>query len=155
MTPGRISPGLVRAYRAAVYRVDGPGGPVTVRIGSRSPDLDRRLARVGAARAAIVTAANPRSRRRSDTVNRIAGLALLAAAHRLGVRTWPATALDPDARWPAERGLCLLGPSDRAVDRLLHRFGQNAAVTIVRGRPARLHWRGHAGRSSPALSPSR
>lgn len=155
MRPARVSPGLVRAYRTAVYRVDAPCGPVAITIGMRSPALDSALARMGVGRAAIVTAANPRSRRRSATVNRIAGLALKAATRRIGVGGWPTTAVDPGGRWPAEPGLCLIGPSDRCVARLLRRFGQNAAVVIGRGRPARLLWRSQANRSSPAVNPSR
>ena len=68
-----LTPELIEAYEQALYVLDA--GPV-LRIGERSPALERLLADCGVATAAFVTAANPRGEERPPEANRTAMEAL-------------------------------------------------------------------------------
>jgi hypothetical protein len=66
-----LLPELLAAYSAALYVVFGDP-ELVIRIGEPNPDLDALLEADGAVRAAYVTAANPKGKRRSDAENAIA-----------------------------------------------------------------------------------
>lgn len=150
MTGPQISPALARAYAETVYEVRGPAGSIRLSVGMTLPvgllGMPRRARGRGAA---IVTAANPASRMKAMTVNRLAGLALATVAKRAGLQAWPCVAVDPNGLWPEEHGLCLFGITPQRLDRLLRRFNQNAAVIVDHRRPAFLRWRGDIKVRSP------
>lgn len=134
-------------YRRALYRVDAPGGAIDLRIGERSPALDRLLARHGVTTWGFVTAVNPRSVALAETENRARTDAL---ARRLAATGWTVIAgqgLDPEGRWPAEPSFLVLGAELAALVRLAAELDQAAIVGGEAGGAPRLIWidRGSSG----------
>lgn len=130
-------PRLEAAYRATDYRVDE--GPFIIRIGERSADADRVLARHGRTEWAFVTACNPRSERLPDNENarRMARLET-----ELRVRGWSCyrgVSADRDGGWP-EASFLVIGVSEAEAVEMARQFGQNAIVAGRFGEPARLVW---------------
>ena len=122
-----LSPALIAAYQQAEYVVHGR---CTLRIGRRSPALDALLDEHGAASAAFVTAANPRSEKRSEAENRAALAALEASL------AWPfyrGEGRDPDGEWPAEPSLLVVGIARGEAEALGRALDQNAIVFAERG----------------------
>ena len=64
------------AYRAATYLLRDGFERIVLRVGERSPRLDRLLARRRAREGFVVTADNPGSRRLPEALNRRARLTL-------------------------------------------------------------------------------
>src|SRR5436189_291770 len=64
-----ISAEMLAAYRATRYLIELPRRHIDLRIGRRSPAVDRLLAREGARGGAFLTAFNPQSERRSAAWN--------------------------------------------------------------------------------------
>lgn len=123
---------LDAAYRATVYRVELPDGPLDWRIGRADADGDRRLRAAGCAREwALVTPANPFSRRLTDAENAQRLQDLLAELQQRGQRHFPARHRDPAGQWPDEAGVLLTDPPSGLAEALGRRWQQNA---IVRGR---------------------
>ena len=56
VTPSSERERLAAAFRAALYRILGPSGPIDLRIGRRSAALDRLLERAGVRCWAFLTA---------------------------------------------------------------------------------------------------
>jgi hypothetical protein len=123
-----ISPRLLSAYRATEYRVGG----ITLRIGRASSRLDALLARIHTRGAVLITACNPRSRRMPARWNERA-MARLAALLR---NRTILLAQSGQGAWQEQQFL-VVGAVAWAA-RLARRFGQNAIVLLVRGRPPAL-----------------
>lgn len=122
---------LEAAYRATSYVVRDGARRIEVRVGRRSPEVDRLLARRRKRRGYVLTADNPGSLLRPALVNRRARLALPPGL--------AAEAFADAGDWPAERGV--LAFVDEAQARLLlRRLRQRAALCVAFRRPPVLLW---------------
>ena len=131
---------LDAAYRAASYVVQGPDGPIAIRVDDGSPALDDLLVGHGTRCWAFLTACNPGSTPLSDDENcqRMAELQLLVsdAAYPF----YPGEAVADDGGWPVEPSLLIVGIAT-----------EDAATLARRLRPERDRGR-HHGRSGRSLS---
>jgi Protein of unknown function (DUF3293) len=134
-TPGELE----AAYRQSSYIVEAPRGNVLLGVGQASPELDLLLESFGATVAAMITAANPRSRRLPAAENasrREQLLARIPAGHHMV----PTVAQDPRGQWPDEHGILVFGlAQDEAID-LARAFGQYAILWCRAGEPVQLLW---------------
>jgi hypothetical protein len=122
------------AYAATAYLVRRNGREVALRIGLPVPAL-----RWGNWRQAwFVTAANPRSRLRTDGLNRRANRRLLDSMRRRGVWFAPVLARGDRGDWPAEEGLLVFGMARPAAAALGRQLRQNAILRVDRRRIALL-----------------
>jgi hypothetical protein len=126
----RVAPALLAAYRAARYRVEVAPARFTLRIGRRSLALARLMRDRRARGCALLTAWNPRGRRRTLAANRAAQRALVEALHAAGIATWPARGLDPRGRWRAEESVLALDLAPAAARAFGRRHAQNAIVRV-------------------------
>ncbi|MFC0409403.1 DUF3293 domain-containing protein [Roseomonas elaeocarpi] len=125
---------LEPAYRRTPYRVDGPAGPVVLRIGRRDPAAAALLRALRVREAVLLTADNPASRRRAPGWNRRAARRLADATHRV-----PTLAgCSGTGRWQEAQRLLPLDARRGAV--LARRFGQNAFVLLRHGQAPQLRW---------------
>jgi len=127
--PSTISPRTLIAYRRTHYKA----GDIEIRIGRRSPAMDRVLAAYRAHEAVLITAYNPFSRVMPPRWN-----------HRMQSRLAQASRRRPTVpaagtlrRW-SEAHLLVLGDA-RLIRKLARRFRQNSIVVLRPGQPARLH----------------
>lgn len=136
-----IDAGLDAAYRATRYCVDLPHGDrVALRVGEVSAGFAQALKSAGAARWAIVVAANPGSTLLSSVENERRHQALLEAVASSGRCAWTGINEAGDGHWPAEPALCILDISLPEALRLAAAFGQNAIIAgDAKGLPL-LHW---------------
>jgi hypothetical protein len=123
-----MRPALLTAYRKTCYEAGG----IEVRIGRRSPAMDRLLTSYGVREAVFITAYNPFSRIMPPGWNQRMQARLAQALRRR--RTLPAKG--SWRRW-SEAHLMVLGDV-RPVCRLIGSFRQNAIVVVRRGQPAQL-----------------
>ncbi len=124
-----MTPRLHRLYRRTDYVVDGH---IHIAIGRASPDTDALLRRMNHRRAALITAANPRSRSMPQAWNRRMTRNLAEAA-----RSRPSRPAEGRlGRWH-EAGFLVCGDA-RLLASLGRRFRQNALVLVEAGRRARL-----------------
>ena len=134
-----VTPDLVAAYRAALYEVDATAETgVTFHIDEPCAALDRVLDAHDAAKAVMLTAYNPRSRKLTAAENTDAHRALLEAVAHMKKSYLPSRGRDPQGDWPAEPGLFILDASREDGFTLARRFDQYAFVWIERGRPPAL-----------------
>ncbi len=123
-----VSARTLAAYRKTTYEAAG----IEIRIGCRSPAMDRLLASLGVRQAVLITAYNPSSRVMPAGWNRRMQARLAQALRRRRVLpangTW--------RRW-SEAHLIVFGDV-RPVCRLAGPFRQNAIVIVGRGHPAQL-----------------
>jgi hypothetical protein len=133
---------LIAAYRAAVYRVFAEP-PFDLRVGAASAELDALLAAQGVSVAAFVTAWNPGSVARDDSINQ-AGLdrmedALVTAAYAV----FPAEGVSDDGTW-SEPSLLVMGlPREEALT-LAREHGQMAFLSLHTGEAVALVTTGDA-----------
>lgn len=129
---------LAAAFAAAEYVVEAESAPIVIRIGNRTPSLDRLL---DGRRWAIVTAHNPggtrQAARRNDEAERLLAQALRDLAPPVLL---PTCNRDPSGRWPNEPGWLFTPESLAQADRLATRFSQRAIVAGRPGQPAELRW---------------
>ena len=127
-----ISPSLLAAYENADYVVFAEEGELVLKIGEPSRRLDALLEAEGAATAAFVTAANPRSAPRSPEENAaaLATLDQLIAAARYPWRAGEGR--EPEGTWvePSRLVIGIYRDNAQALGRI---FGQNAIVFIEKG----------------------
>ncbi len=128
-----LSPELIDAYRQADYVVREPR--IVVRIGEANVALDALIGAAGGA--AFLTAANPRSERRSEEENRRRMALLETELHAAGCRYLEGEGRDPKRTW-AEPSFLVLGIARAEALRLARRFEQNAFVWCETGKPAEL-----------------
>jgi hypothetical protein len=131
MTTGRDD--LLAAYRRAIYRAHLPEGDLDLRVGERSPALDRALRARGAARWLWLTAVNPGSRRLGAAENAARLRELEAAIRAAGWPVWLGTALDPDGAWPPEPSFLVLDPDFERALALARGAGQLAVLAGASG----------------------
>jgi len=138
MSAASLSTSLLDAFRATIYRVSlRDGGELDLHIDRPVGWPDDIAESFG--RWMILTADNPAAEPRDDLVNRAARAELDAALAeaRLPVRG-TTRHIDPDGRWPEERGrLIELRRFDDGLA-LARRFGQAAVVCGEGDGPARL-----------------
>jgi hypothetical protein len=117
---------LTIAYRAALYQVDLPDTRLELGVDAHCEALQRWLSMHGHACAAVLTAHNPHSERRSDAQNDAAQRQLQDAIRTRGLRFFPGCNLDPQDKWPPEESLLVPDlPLDEA-HALARQFGQRA-----------------------------
>jgi hypothetical protein len=123
-----LSPRLLNAYRRTRYAA----GPAEVRIGRRSPSMDRILAGHRARIGVFVTAWNPFSRRMPAGWNK-----RMQARLRERLRRCVMLAAEGVWRsWREDHFVVLTAPA--FVLRLARQFRQAAVVIVRRGQPAAL-----------------
>jgi uncharacterized protein DUF3293 len=123
-----ISPSLLIAYRQTSYQVGG----IKIRIGRRSPAMDRLLLLAAAQEAAFITAYNPYSRRMPFGWNQRMQARLTAAMRRHQL-------IPANGHWRRWSEGHLLALADaRQVRTVARQFRQNGIVIVRRGQPARL-----------------
>jgi len=115
---------LLKAYCRSAYRVRLPaGGAATIRIGEPLPAALRPLA--GNRDWGFFTAWNPRSKPQSPTANRKAQRRLLADLRAdAALEIHPALGMGTEG-W-REPSFWIVGIAPEALERLAHRYGQNA-----------------------------
>jgi uncharacterized protein DUF3293 len=121
-----MRPALLRAYRNTCYTTCG----IDVRIGQRSPAMDRLLLSHGAREAAFLTAYNPFSRPMPVGWNQRMQAQLVQTLRRHQVLH----AVGSWRRW-SEAHIVVLGDA-RSARKLARRFRQNAIVIVRLGQPA-------------------
>ena len=131
-----LKPELADAYLNAHFVVLGEP-EFTLRIGRPSPRLDALLEAEGAASAAFITAANPRSKRRSDAENHAAFLSFSASMSKAPYACHPGVGRDPFGNWP-EKSLLIVGIPRAEAEALGRSLGQNAIVFVEKGKPPEL-----------------
>jgi len=127
-----MSPSLLAAYENADYVVFAEGDDLVLKIGEPSRRLDALLEHEGAATAAFVTAANPRSERSSPAKN-AAALARLDQVIAASGYPWRAgEGREPDGTWvePSRLVIGIYRDNAQALGRI---FGQNAIVFVEKG----------------------
>ncbi|MGB0128635.1 MAG: DUF3293 domain-containing protein [Rhodocyclaceae bacterium] len=131
---------LLPFYLATTYRAQTPAGPIDLRIGQRSPAMDRLLDSLGAREWAFISAANPRSQALSQAENAARHNAFRAVVERRGFRFFEGEGVPAQADWLPEPSLLVIGVAlDEALE-LAASFGQNAIAWGERDTPPRLAW---------------
>ncbi len=140
VTPSSERERLAAAFRAALYRIDGPSGPIDLRIGRRSAALDRLLERAGVRCWAFLTAVNPGARRADAEENssRLARFDAELADH--GFAWLAGVSRDPSGAWPAEPSRLVLQIDAEAARALARKWGQLALLTGEAGAAVHLQW---------------
>jgi hypothetical protein len=121
------------AYLQTSYVVLVPSRRVAARIGEPSAALDAVMARHGAASGVFITAANPRSEKRTAEENAAANRELAAAIAAQGKQALPHEGVADEGEW-LEKGFFVLGLEREPALELAERFGQYAVVFCEIGR---------------------
>jgi hypothetical protein len=127
---------LLAAYQSADYVVHGPP-ELILKVGEPSPRLDELLEAEGATTAAFLTAANPRSERRSRAENAAALATLDELIATAGYPSRPGEGREPDGSW-VEPSRLVIGIYRENAEKLGRAFGQNAIVFVEKGRAPEL-----------------
>ena len=127
---------LIEQYRDSDYIVFLEP-ELVLKVGEPSERLDRLLEVHGAASAAFVTAANPRSEKRSAAENAEAMDALDGILAAAGYPRYPGEGRNPERSWrePSVLAIGIYRANAQALGRL---FGQNAVVFIEKGKAPEL-----------------
>ena len=131
-----LSPELIAAYENADYVVLGHprGSPdLVIRVGRVNPDLEELLEHNEATTAAFVTACNPRGEKKSYEENEAAAAALRASPALIGYAWFKGEGRDPEARWPSEPSLLIVGMPRKEAEQLGEALNQNAIVFVEKG----------------------
>ncbi|MGQ0545826.1 MAG: DUF3293 domain-containing protein [Betaproteobacteria bacterium] len=131
-----ISPTLIVEYRDADYVVLAQP-ELVLRVGEPSERLDALLEEHGAASAAFVTAANPRSEQKSAAANAEAMGALEGMLEAAGYPRYPGEGRDAERTWREPSVLVVGIYRDNAIS-LGRLFGQNAIVFVEKGQAPEL-----------------
>jgi hypothetical protein len=121
----------IEAYRDADSVVLGED-ELVLRIGEPSPRLDALLDSMGAPCAAFLTAANPRSSKRSPAENAQLTAALQKLIDTAGYPRYDGEGRSPDGEW-REPSFLIVGIFRENAEALGRLFSQNAIVFIERG----------------------
>jgi hypothetical protein len=144
---------LEAAYRRTIYHVQTPGGPMPLRIGERSSQLQAVHARLGVRESVFMTAWNPQSVLQCAPRNAVAQARLDHRLAQLGLTVWPGSARDPEESWPAEQSRFVAGLDLDAARRLAAEFGQYALVHAALDAVPRLVWVSPPAGSDPPAAP--
>ena len=127
---------LIEAYRDSDYVVFTQPQMV-LRVGEPSERLDRLLEVHGAQSAVFVTAANPRSEKKSAAENAEAMGALDGMLAAAGYPRYPGEGRNAERTWrePSLLAIGIYRPHAQALGRL---FGQSAVVFIEKGQAPEL-----------------
>jgi len=131
-----LSPELLAAYENADYVVFGHqrGAPeLVIRVGRVNADLEELLGHHEASTAAFVSACNPRGEKKGYEENEAAAAALRASPLLIGYTWFRGEGRDPEASWPPEPSLLIVGISRQEAERLGSVLNQNAIVFVERG----------------------
>jgi hypothetical protein len=120
--------GLLAAYLAAHYKVTGTAKPFVLRVGHRSAELASVHLAHGASCSAFITAWNPRSVRRSESINRASQERLESELAAIGATLVAGIGEDPAGVWPGECSVLAVGISRSEAERVGRKFGQRAIV---------------------------
>jgi hypothetical protein len=131
-----ISRELITAYENADYVVFAES-ELVLKIGEPSRRLDALLEHEGATTAAFVTAANPRSEKKSAAENAEALEALDQLIRAAGYPWRAAEGREPDGSWrePSRLVIGIYRENAEALGRL---FGQNAIMFVEKGKAPEL-----------------
>lgn len=123
---------LLQGWLHTSYWVEPQRGaePLRLRLGEPSSAMSKLHARCAESTSVLVTAWNPYSRCCGQPQNRVAQAALRDHLDALGMRCLKAMAR-PDADWPAEPGLLVLGADADFARALCRRFLQHATVVFA------------------------
>ena len=127
---------LLSAYQSSDYVVHG-SPELVLKIGEPSRRLDELLEKEGATTAAFLTAANPRSERRSSAENAAALATLDELIATAGYPSRPGEGREPDGGW-VEPSRLVIGIYRENAEKLGRAFGQNAIVFVEKGRAPEL-----------------
>jgi hypothetical protein len=156
---------LLDAYYAAEYRWELDGEWRALRIGQRAPELEAFFPQ--SRRFGLLSAWDPQSIPRAESVNRRADEALHAGLLASGLPFRPGFCSAPNRSW-REPSWVVMDMPDTDFDRLALRYGQLGTLTWSRGEPVSLRMyarqplmapdREHVewtGRIAPAPPPTR
>jgi hypothetical protein len=133
-----ISDELLESYTRAIYRVDCPGGPIFLRIGSASAELERWLEAQGASRFAFLSAANPGSVAFPESENRRRHRRLVERLGASRFATLAGESFEAASGGWREVSLLVAGIDREAAIVLAREFGQLALLWGEIGRPVEL-----------------
>jgi len=125
-------------YRATIYRIDHLQNPL--RVGSRSPELDKWLLDHSYDRWIFLTAWNPASQPSSAEQNERAQSDLRHTLLARSFEYYPGVGIDPAGKWPAEPSLFIPGMPLSEGASLAYAFRQNAFLAGSIGQAVTLHW---------------
>ena len=131
-----LSPELLASYKNADYVVFGHqrGSPeLVIRIDRVNPALEELLVHHEASTAAFVSACNPRGEKKTYEENEAAAAALRRSPLLIGYTWFRGEGRDPDANWPSEPSLLIIGIPRKEAERLGSALNQNAIVFIEKG----------------------
>ena len=134
------SPELLCAYLQTTYRVLANSGPIDLRVGTGSAQLDSLLLASQSRTWAIVTASNPRSQQLPEQENAARNEQMMLAIRAGGWRCIDALGVPDDADWVAEQSFLVIGINRDDARELARRWNQNAFVCGRRGEPPQLAW---------------
>lgn len=127
MSP-KIDPTLLAAYAATHYEVTDTKPPFVLRVGQPSPQLRALHEQRGVGCSAFLTAWNPHSNRRADVINQAAQAELEATLHAGGFELVSGVGTDPDANWPGEPSVLVLGIGREHAEQIGRQYHQNAIL---------------------------
>lgn len=124
-----IPPELLKAYENTDFKVFGEY-PFTLRVNQRSADLLRIYEELGVDTAAFLTAWNPRSEPKSQSINQRSQMKLEEKLSKAGYPFIKGFGIDPKEEWPGEDSVLALGISQDEAISFGREFGQNAIVMV-------------------------
>ena len=126
---GAVPSELFAAYRDSHYRVHSADGEIAFRVDLPSEGLAALLARHGCASAALITAANPRSRPCSAEENQRRNASLRAELLPVAHAVLEATGSSPDGSW-SERSWFAIGVDPQRARELARHYQQNGILLV-------------------------
>lgn len=133
-----LNPGLDRAYRRAVYKIQTPHGEIHFRIGEYHPSIDALLETHHASHWVFITACNPGSQKRPDEVNRQKQAELESILRQRGYSFLPGEGTDEAGEWGPEQSVLVLEMGEEEGKALAEEFGQSAIVFGTKSEAPRL-----------------
>lgn len=132
--------GLEDAFRATSYIVSAPGGPILLRIGEKSPELDRLLAEYRVTEWAFITAYNPGSFQLPPRENERNNADLLERLQQHGYEVVPGEGVGDDGAWPPEQSFLVIGVDHDGAAAFGRWYRQRAVVVGCVGGVVHLIW---------------